>query len=174
MYKKILFCTDLYPGSDYAFASALDLAETSGADLLVLHVLESRHRYSGQIITDDEEVWGSSEVYDKLKQRLKEYYLMRVEKEDPDFVKFEVRSGIAWLEILRVARKENVDVIVMGPYTVRGSILEYVSDSQQLGSTAQQVSLRARCPVSIVTSPKQRLAFEAVEKKTLSKKHSTR
>ena len=168
MYKKILFCTDLYPGSDYAFASALDLAETSGADLLVLHVLESRHRYSGQIITDDAEVWGSAEVYDTLKQRLKEYYLTRVEKEDPDFVKFEVRGGIAWLEILRVAREENADMIVMGPYTVRGSILEYVSNGQQLGSTAQKVSLRARCPVSIVTSPKQRLAFEAVEKRTLS------
>ncbi|MGD9261257.1 MAG: universal stress protein, partial [Desulfobacterales bacterium] len=108
------------------------------------------------------------EVYDTLKQRLKEYYLTRVEKEDPDFVKFEVRGGIAWLEILRVARKENADMIVMGPYTVRGSILEYVSNGQQLGSTAQKVSLRARCPVSIVTSPKQRLAFEAVEKRTLS------
>ncbi len=164
MYQKILFCTDLYPGSDYAFASALDLAETSGADLIILHVLESRHRYSGQLITNDGDVWGSSEIFDKLKQKLQEYYLMRVESEHPDFVKIEVRSGIPRLEILRIARKEKVDLIVMGPYTVRGSILEYISDRPHLGTTAQQVSLRARCPVSIVTSPKQRLALEDAEK----------
>ena len=164
MYQKILFCTDLYPGSDYAFAAALDLAETSGAELIILHVLESRHRYSGQIITDDGEVWGASEVYEKLKTKLQEYYLMRIEKEDPDFVRFEVKGGLPWLEILRVARKEKIDLIVMGPYTVRGSLLTLETNSLGLGTTAQQVSLRARCPVSIVTSPKQRLALEATEK----------
>jgi nucleotide-binding universal stress UspA family protein len=163
MYKKILFCTDLYPGCDYAFAAALDLAETSGAELVILHVLESRHRYSGQIITADGDVWGSAEVFDKLKQKLKEYYLMRVESEQPDFIKIQVRAGVPWLEILRVARREKVDLIVMGPFTVRGSILEYVSDSPQLGTTAQQVSLRARCPVSIITSPKQRQALAQKE-----------
>ncbi len=164
MYHKILFCTDLYPGSDYAFAAALDLAETSGADLIIMHVLESRHRYSGQIITDDGEVWGASEVFEKLKVKLKEYYLMRIESEKPDFVKFEVRGGVPWLEILRFARKEKVDLIVMGPYTVRGSLLTFEVDSPRLGTTAQQVSLRARCPVSIVTSPKQRIALENAEK----------
>ena len=164
MYRKILFCTDLYPGSDYAFAAALDLAETSGANLIILHVLESRHRYSGQIITDDGEVWGAAEVYDKLRVKLEEYYLMRIERENPDFVEFAVRGGLPWLEILRFARKEKVDLIVMGPYTVRGTLLTFETKSPRLGTTAQQVSLRARCPVSIVTSPKQRLALETVEK----------
>ena len=159
MYKKILFCTDLYPGCDYAFAAALDLAETAGAELIILHVLESRHRYSGQIITANGEVWGSAEIFDKLKQKLKEYYLMRVESDQPEFITILVRAGVPWLEILRVARKEKADLIVMGPYTVRGSILELVSDRPQLGNTAQQVSLRARCPVSIMTSPKQRQAL---------------
>lgn len=160
MYKKILFCTDLYPGSDYAFAAALDMAETSGAELIILHVLESRHRYSGQLITTDGEVWGSEEVFDRLRQKLREYYFMRVESEQPDFIRVVARGGVPWLEILRVARKENVDLIVMGPYTVRGSILDLVSNRPRLGTTAQQVSLRARCPVSIITSPKQRKALE--------------
>ena len=160
MYKKILFCTDLYPGCDYAFATALDLAETSGAELIVLHVLESRHRYSGQLITSDGDMWGSEEVFDRLRQKLREYYFMRVENEEPDFIQVVVRGGVPWLEILRVARKEKADLIVMGPYTVRGSILDFVSSTPQLGTTAQQVSLRARCPVSIITSPKQRQALE--------------
>ncbi len=160
MYKKILFCTDLYPASDYAFASALDIAEASGAELIVLHVLESRHRYSGQLITTDGEVWGSQEVFDKLRKKLKEYYLMRVDEKKHDSVRFAVRGGVPWLEILRTARKEKVDLIVMGPYTVRGSVLEHVAGEPHLGSTAQAVSLRSKCPVSIVTSPKQVMALE--------------
>ena len=163
MYKKILFCTDLYPASDYAFASALDMAEQSNAELIVLHVLESRHRYSGQLITDDGEVWGSAEVFDKLTEKLKEYYSMRVEEGKQDSVRYNIRGGIPWLEILRVARQENVDLIVMGPYTVRGSVLEFMSKQPRLGSNAQAVSLRSRCPVSIVTSPKQLMALEASE-----------
>ena len=160
MYNRILFCTDLYPGSDYAFAAALDMAETTGAELIILHVLESRHRYSGQLITSDGEVWGSEEVFDRLRRKLREYYFMRVEKKQPDFIRVVARGGVPWLEILRVARKEKVDLIVMGPYTVRGSVLDLVSNRPQLGTTAQQVSLRARCPVSIATSPKQRRALE--------------
>ena len=78
MYKKILFCTDLYPASDYTFASALDLAEQSNAELIVLHVLESRHRYSGQLITDDGEVWGSSEVFNKLKPLRQRHFLIHI------------------------------------------------------------------------------------------------
>lgn len=53
MYNRILFCSDLYPACDYAFAAALDLAERCQAELIVLHVLESRHRYSGHVITED-------------------------------------------------------------------------------------------------------------------------
>ncbi len=163
MYKRILFCTDLYPGCDYAFSAALDLAERSQAELIVLHVLESRHRYSGHVITEDGEVWASSEVLEKLRSKLREYYLMRVEQEHSDLIQFVVRAGVPWVEILRVAKKHDVDLIVMGPYTVRGSVLTFLSDQPRLGSNAQAVSLRAKCPVSIVTSPKQRLALKALE-----------
>ena len=163
MYKRILFCSDLYPACDYAFAAALDLAERCQAELVVLHVLESRHRYSGHVITEDGEVWASSEVFEKLRHKMQGYYLMRVEQENPGFIQFVVRAGVPWMEILRVAKKQDVDLIVMGPYTVRGSVLTFVSNQPHLGSNAQAVSLRAKCPVSIVTSPKQRLALREAE-----------
>jgi nucleotide-binding universal stress UspA family protein len=118
MYKRILFYTDLYPGCDYAFSAALDLAERSQAELIVLHVLESRHRYSGHVLTENGEVWASSEVFEKLRNKL---------------------------------------------HTVRGSVLSFLSDRLRLDSNVQAVSLRARCPVSIVTSPKQRIALKALE-----------
>ena len=163
MYKRILFCTDLYPACDYAFSAALDLAERSQAELIVLHVLESHHRYSGHVLTEDGEVWASSEVFEKLQSKLREYYLMQVEQGEPDFIRFVVRAGVPWMEILRLAKRKEVDLIVMGPYTVRGSVLKFVSDQPRLGSNAQAVSLKARCPVSIVTSPQQRIALKALE-----------
>ena len=126
MYKNILFCTDLYPGSDYAFVVDLDAAEQSGAHL--------------------------------------EYYSIRIEKEDPDFVSFEIRGGVPWMEILRIARKKKIDLIVMGSFSFRGLSTKFNFENPQLGKNAQQVSLRARCPVSIVTSPKQRLVLEAAGK----------
>lgn len=88
---------------------------------------------------------------------------MRVEQENPGFIQFVVRAGVPWMEILRVAEKYEVDLIVMGPYTVKGSVLTVVPNQQHLGTNAQAVSLRARCRVSIVTSPKQRIALTGVE-----------
>ncbi|MBC7359079.1 MAG: universal stress protein [Desulfacinum sp.] len=160
MYKKILFCADLYASSDYAFAAALDLAERSGAELIILHVLESRHRYSGHVITEDGETWAGPEVFEKLKAKLREYYSIRVEEEEPKNLRVEVRAGIPWVEILRFARREKVDLIVMGPYTIKDPQQALDLEKPHLGENAQQVSLRASCQVSIVTSPKQRLALE--------------
>ena len=160
MYKKILFCADLYASSDYAFASALDLVERSGAELIIIHVLESRNRYSGQFITEDGGVWGSEEAYDKLKGVLKEYYFSRVEAEEPENVRIVVRGGIPWVEILRFARKESVDLIVMGSYTIKDPKKAPILEKPHLGENAQQVTLRARCQVSTITSPKQQLSLK--------------
>ncbi len=160
MYKKVLFCADLYASSDYAFASALDLVERSQAELIIIHILESRNRYSGQFITEDGEVWGSEEAYDKLKGVLKEYYFSRIEAEEPANVRIVVRGGIPWVEILRFARKENVDLIVMGSYTIKDPKKAPILEKPHLGENAQQVTLRARCQVSTVTSPKQQLSLK--------------
>jgi len=160
MYEKILFCADLYASSDYAFASALDLAERSKAELIILHVLESRHRYSGQFITEDGELWGSEEVFDKLKVMLKEYYFSRIEEENPENVRIVVKGGVPWVEILRFARKEKVDLIVMGSYTIKDPKKGPKLEEPYVGQNAQQITLRARCQVSAVTSPKQQLNFK--------------
>jgi len=160
MYKNILFCSDLYPSSDYAFLSALDMAEKSKALLIILHVLESRHRYSGHAITYDGEVWPTTEVYAKLEKNLERYYHARIEAEPPRFVQIEIRAGIPWMEILRTSRRYRSDLIVMAPFTVQEPDLPENWIRDQLGPTAQKVSLKARCQVSIVTSPKQRLAQE--------------
>ena len=159
-YKKILFCADLYTSSDYAFAAALALAERSGAELIIFHVLESRHRYSGIIITDDGETWSSEEVFSKLRKNLGEYYYSRIEEGSPVSVRIALRHGQPWIEILRFARKERVDLIVMGPCTVKDPKLGFDLEKPHMGDNAQKVTLQANCLVSIVSSPKQRLSLE--------------
>ena len=128
--------------------------------MIIIHVLESRNRYSGQFITEDGGVWGSEEAYDKLKGVLKEYYFSRIEAEEPENVRIVVRGGIPWVEILRFARKENVDLIVMGSYTIKDPKKAPLLEKPHLGENAQQVTLRARCQVSTITSPKQQLSLK--------------
>jgi nucleotide-binding universal stress UspA family protein len=60
-----------------------------------------------------------------------------------------VVPGIPHSEILRLARKKNTDLIVMGPHTK-----EYEEKRSKMwgmaGSTLERVSQKARCPVMIV------------------------
>jgi nucleotide-binding universal stress UspA family protein len=64
------------------------------------------------------------------------------------------------VEILRFARKESVDLIVMGSYTIKDPKKAPVLEKPHLGENAQQVTLRARCQVSTITSPKQQLSLK--------------
>ncbi|MBW1975419.1 MAG: universal stress protein [Deltaproteobacteria bacterium] len=157
---KILFCTDLYASSDYAFKAAVNLARERDAELIIFHVLESRHRYSGQIITADGETWATKEVFDRLKKSLTDYYLAKIEGQPVPRIRIEARSGVPWIEIIRKARKEKVDMIVMGPYSIRDPKNGFDLARPQHGETAEKVSLRAPCPVAIVTKPDQKLSLE--------------
>ncbi|OPX36629.1 MAG: hypothetical protein B1H12_06750, partial [Desulfobacteraceae bacterium 4484_190.2] len=118
------------------------------------------------------------------------YYFSRIEAEEPENVRIVARGGIPWVEILRFARKESVDLIVMGSYTIKdpkkAPVIEKphlgenaqvdlivmgsytikdpkkapVIEKPHLGENAQQVTLRARCQVSTITSPKQQLSLK--------------
>ncbi|SFM40445.1 universal stress protein [Thermodesulforhabdus norvegica] len=163
---KILFCTDLYASSDFAFKAAVDLARECNGELIVFHVLESRHRYSGHVITADGETWPSSEVFERLKKSLHQYYSAKMEPGTPVKMRIEAKGGIPWVEIVRFARREKTDMIVMGPYSIKDpSQNGFNLERPHLGETASKVSLRAHCPVAIVTSPDQRLSLEETTKK---------
>ena len=77
-YKKILYCTDFSDDADYAFLTALDMAEKYQAHLVVFHVLHSPYKYTRHVV--DEQVEGDGEAFmisdllDKAKQKLKEKY----------------------------------------------------------------------------------------------------
>lgn len=57
-------------------------------------------------------------------------------------------GALPHLEILKYAKKQDVDLIVMGSHTKAKEGKRYV------GSAVERVSLRSLCPVIVVTNPK--------------------
>ncbi|WP_319543897.1 universal stress protein [uncultured Pseudodesulfovibrio sp.] len=97
--------------------------------------------------------WGSIETLEpsgetsRIKEQITDAYAEMLEGiPDSQII---VVPGIPHNEILRLARKKNTDLIVMGPHTK-----EYEETRSKMwgmtGSTLERVSQKARCPVMIV------------------------
>ena len=162
MSNKFLFCADFQPASKTAFEAVLAEARQSKADLIVLYVLEPCQRYSGVFITDNGEACLTAELAGTFNQKLQKFYVTPAEKTHAQHVEYMVCGGIPAMEILRVARKEKVDRIIMGSLQTAGDSREGETEISSLGETAWRVYSRARCPVFMGTSqlPASR-AFES-------------
>jgi nucleotide-binding universal stress UspA family protein len=100
-----------------------------------------------------EQGWGSIETLEasgetgRLQARIREMYAPLLALVPSASV--QVVAGIPHNELLRLARKKDTDLVVMGPHTK-----EYEEKRAQMwgmaGSTLERVSQKARCPVMIV------------------------
>jgi len=100
-----------------------------------------------------EQGWGSIEHLEpsgetaRLAEKMQEMYGTYLDSVPGSQIK--VVPGIPHNELLRLARKKNTDLIVMGPHTK-----EYEEKRSKMwnmaGSTLERVSQRARCPIMIV------------------------
>ncbi len=163
MFKKILLATTSSPTCKEASNVAIELAKKHGSKLYIFHALGFPTRGFGSFIVDfktGEHEYYSPECIGKVKDEMEQTFTEQLKGLD-DYV-IETMAGVPYTEILRLARKENIDLIVMGPHTKdeKGAIL-YRSI---LGSTMQEVTLRARCPVMIVSRPvaKEKLDFKNI------------
>ncbi len=150
-YKNILYCTDFSEDAEIAFIHAVDLAQRYGAKLHVLHVLPSLHRYLPTEATKErgsgEVVEATPELIAETARKLQERYQGRLEGVGE--VNYQVIAGTPFVEILRYARENQVDLIVLG---ARGfSELE----PTHYGSTVDQVSRRAHCHVMAIRNPEK-------------------
>lgn len=140
MFSKILLATTPADESKGASDLSFALARPSRSKLFIFHAYGL-----------PEEGWSAirymlpSGKVEEVKKDLEDYFSPQLSKIE----NYEVRvvPGIPQDEILRFARKKNVDLIVMGPHKV--------AENQPriwglTGSTLQKVSLKARCPVMIV------------------------
>lgn len=151
-YENILFCTDFSEDANIAFLHALDLAKKYKATLHIFHVPHSSYAYCRQLVdehvpegVEGGEVFFSKDVEKRAEQALKDAY----EKRLTGFKNYvlTVRSGSPDIEIIRYAKKNNVDLIVMG------ALGKADTDRIEHGSTVANVSKYAHCHVIAIRNP---------------------
>jgi nucleotide-binding universal stress UspA family protein len=153
MFNKILFATTASPTCDDAANVAFDLAKKYNSTLYAFHVFGIPTHGSSPFITDVRT--GEEEVLDQdytewVKEEMKNTYAKQITEADECII--ECTVGVPHTEILRKARKDDVDLIVMGAHTRQNDIgaTKYRSI---VGSTMQRVVKSARCPVLIISRP---------------------
>ena len=148
-YKKVLFCTDFSENSDYAFEFAYGIAKRDEGLLYVLHVLpDNPHQAYAERYIDKEDLEKiRKSIGEDLYNKYREHYIEKIENE----IKFEIvtKTGRGDKEILKFAKKENVDIIVMGTHGKTG--IEHVF----FGSIAEKVLRHSPFPVFIIPDRKK-------------------
>ena len=153
MFKKILFATTASPACDHAARVAFDMAKRYNAKLMVFHVLGIPSRGFSQAVKDvrtGEEVTFNEDYLDWVKEEMKNTYAKQLETHKE--CTLDAIAGIPHTEILRFARKNNIDLIIMGSST-REEDEDNYAHRNIAGSTLQAVSKSARCPVLILGRP---------------------
>ena len=150
-YKNVLFCTDFSEDANTAFHHAVDLAKKHDARLHILHVPHSPYAYLRQVVDEHVpegatrgEAFYDEQIAKKAEEALKEAY----EKKIGDFKNylFAVKNGSPYVEIVRYAKKNDIDVIVMG------ACGKYELDRIEYGSTAANVARYGHCSVITIRS----------------------
>ena len=132
LFSNIVFCTDFSEAANHAFRFALNTARQLNAKLYITHAVD---------ITS---IQGMT-----MREKIDKLYLSKLD----GFANAEVivREGIPYVEILKVARENEADLIVMAHHSS-----DLSDDDADIGSTVEQVVLRSACPVASVTRPEAR------------------
>jgi nucleotide-binding universal stress UspA family protein len=144
--KKILYPTDFSEASSEALKYAVGLARSTQAKLILMHVVNQKMFSEGLSLArvTSPEALGK-EIADEARRRLK-VLIPAAEREGLDW-ESNVRSGNPAQEVIRYAKENGVDMIVIG--TAGHSGVEHM----MFGSTAERVVRGAHCPVLSVKPP---------------------
>ena len=144
--KRILLATDFSEASDAALAYALSCADAFGASVHVLHVLEdlAAHAWTTEVY-----VAALPGVHEEMARQAQERLdaILSPEQRAKYRAVVSLRTGSPFVEIVRYARDEEMDLVVLGTHG-RGAIAHML-----LGSVAERVVRKAHCPVMTVRLP---------------------
>ena len=143
-YKKVLFCTDFSENSDCACDYAFGIAKRDEGVLYILHVIPANPDHYNL-----ERCLAKAEL-DRVKATLREdrermyndRYLSHIK--DKANVRVVTESGREDKKILEFARKENIDIIVIGTCGRTG--IEHLF----IGSVAEKIIRYSPIPVFII------------------------
>lgn len=145
--KRILVPLDFSSFSDAALEYARALAESFGAELHLIHVLEDPAPYARKT----ESLAMVAQLREEMQRDAEAQIAAAMKSHEAGDVR--LRHSIAWGEpfvnIVRYARDNQIDLIVMGTHG-RGAV-----EHMLLGSVAEKVLRKAPCPVLTVRDPQQ-------------------
>jgi universal stress protein A len=146
--KKILFCTDFSENSRPALEYALDYAKTFGAELLILHIINSSQ--IGYPSLEEGVPVDVRSALESIQQSVsKALDLISKECAGVTPVSAHSRVGSPAFEIVRFADENSAGLIVMGTHGWTG--FKHLI----MGSTAENVVRTADCPVLTVRSSRK-------------------
>jgi nucleotide-binding universal stress UspA family protein len=151
-HKNILFCTDFSGDANNAFFHALELAKKDGARLHILHVPHSPYTYLKHVVdehTPEGAPYGEAIFDEEIAKRAREALRKAYEKDLDDFENFSfvVRAGSPEVEIVRFAKENDIDEIVMG------AVGRYDKDRTERGSTVDNVRKYCHIRVTAIGYP---------------------
>lgn len=143
-FNRILLATDFSDTAACAVEHAILLARTFGAHLHVLHVLESEIPVMMDGVT-----YLPPNYFEEMEKMAAERLEEVIPRADRDklSVTLVMRKGNPFLEVVRYARDQKMDLIVLGTHG-RGAIAHVL-----MGSVAEKVVRKASCAVLTVRHP---------------------
>lgn len=142
-FKKILHPTDFSDYSKEALDVAAVMARKFGAELIILHVVET-YDYA-----PPEYYMAADELHKEVERRLEgsRKHLEEMAAQMGDIkTRTLVTEGKPFVQIIRAAKEEGADMIVLGTHGRSG--LAHIL----IGSTAEKVVRKAPCPVLTIRS----------------------
>ena len=146
MYERILVPTDGSVGSAHVALQAIDIAETYDATIHVLHVVDESVRAFVAGFGDE------SELDDRGKEAVERVAAM-ARAHDVDVVTA-IEDGDPARHIVEYADEIDADLIVAGTHGRSGV------ERRLIGSVAERLVRRARCPVMTVRLPETDVTVE--------------
>lgn len=138
-FANIVVATDFSKPANYAFQFARNVAKEIGCRLHIFHCVD---------LGGDTET-GQAYIEQQLaaaQQKVEEKYIANMGDFDNYLVA--LREGEPHVEVLKYARENKADLIVMAHHT-----RDVDPEQAMLGSTIEQVILRSACPVLSVNHP---------------------
>jgi len=144
--KNIMCPVDFSDSSNHALRYAVALAETHGANLCLLHVVQPPMiALPGDPMIPETSSEALEEITEASQQRLDG--LAKTICQSLPQVTAQIATGAPFLEIITSARIQDIDLIVIGTHGRTG--LAHVL----IGSVAERVVRKAPCPVLTVKHP---------------------
>ena len=150
--KRILFPTDFSRHSRYALRRAAAMARTSGAEMILFHVL-SQATPGG--LNEDSYLLSNWREFMKHEEEKARAALQREAQSkllEGVKVKTILGGGSPYREIVRLASTMRADLIVISTHGTTGLL------HLMLGSVAERVVRLAPCPVLVVKPPRVKKA----------------